>query len=164
MRELVLREPELRDPERVERARVAAPFFAAALRFVAARLRVAAAFLPACERLLGPVTRVSRSDSTSPRSAIVLRSAAGARLFAALPAVDSCLATLLRSPLLRSLSNSSWSILWFFAMDSVLLFRGRMNLRDPFPVRVLLNRRAERPPPTSPRCARSAIRPEPPST
>src|SRR5436190_8630440 len=90
-------------------ARVRAPFFAAALRAAACFLRVAAAFFAAARRLAGPpLARSSRSATRRCRSAIRLVAVVDAREPCALfSASESSLATRLRRPFLRNLSNSA---------------------------------------------------------
>src|SRR3954468_20798467 len=112
-------------------ARVRAAFLAAVLRSVALRLRVAAAFFAAAWRLAGPpVARSSRSATSLCRSAIRMVAAFDAREpCALLSASESSLATRLRSPFARNLSNSASA--WELAIGIVLLsgtFLGKSDL------------------------------------
>src|SRR4051794_12170774 len=111
-------------------ARVCAAFFAAALRLAASRLRVAAAFFAAAWRLAGPpFARSSRSATTFCRSAMRAVAALEAREpWALLSASESSLATRLRTPLARNLSNSASA--WDLAIGIGLLsgVRDLMNL------------------------------------
>src|SRR4051794_34091267 len=94
------------------RARLAAPFFAAALRLVAARLRVPAAFFPAALRVPAPPMsrRFSMVSAAARRSAITRRPSFSALPRASRPPLstsDRARATRLRSPCERREENKS---------------------------------------------------------
>src|SRR3954471_17824128 len=98
-------------------ARVRAAFFAAALRWIALRLRVCAAFFAAALRFAGPpVARSSISDASARRSLATFFTPFGALRFARPVACAIERAARLRRPRARSISNSS-SCLDFLAMD-----------------------------------------------
>jgi hypothetical protein len=100
--------------------RAAAPFFAAALRFAVARLRVRAAFFPAVLRVPAPpmFNRFSIESAAARRSAIVRRATFSALPRASRPPLSrsaTARASRLRRPAERRKENKSLFLL--FAMS-----------------------------------------------